>query len=252
MRLYGLIGYPLSHSFSAKYFAGKFAAEGITDCEYRLFPMDNMDKLLPLIHENEQLCGLNVTIPYKEAVIRFLDELDENIHYIGAVNTIKISRRNNQLVLKGYNTDSYGFSGALAPYVKGVTGGKALILGTGGASKAVAYVLGKLGFSITWVSRKPKQAGQLSYQEVTPAVVAEHRLIVNTSPAGMYPAVDTMPDIPYPVLTDDHILYDLVYNPGETRFMAMGKQQGATVIGGLQMLHLQADKAWEIWNSERL
>jgi shikimate dehydrogenase len=192
--------------------------------------------------------GLNVTIPYKEKVITFLNETDESIKSVGAVNTIKIYRQNNDYRLKGFNTDVFGFTESLKPFLKPDTH-RALVLGTGGAAKAVAYALGQLKIAVTWVSRNPSKAGHISYEMVSPRVMADHKLIVNTSPAGMHPNQDTCPPIPYDLITTHHILYDLVYNPQETLFLEQGKKKKATVISGLNMLYLQADKSWEIWNS---
>lgn len=248
MRGFGLIGFPLSHSFSVKYFAEKFEREWLKDCTYSNFPLEQIGQLNQLIEQREDLVGLNVTIPYKEQVIPYLQSLDEEAAQIGAVNTIKILRKDGSIHLKGYNTDAYGFQTSLEPFVKKHFS-KALILGTGGASKAVAYVLGKLGIEVTYVSRIPRNPEHLAYEELTPAVMASCQVIVNTSPAGMYPNTDACPAIPYESLNQGHVLYDLIYNPDETKFMALGRMKGASAINGLQMLHLQADKAWEIWNS---
>lgn len=248
MRCFGLIGFPLSHSFSAKYFADKFEREKLTDCNYSNFPLEQIGLLNQLIQEHDDLIGLNVTIPYKEQVIPYLQSIEEEAAQIGAVNTLKIIRSGNAFHLRGYNTDAYGFRASLAPYVmEHFT--RALILGTGGASKAVAYILKRMGMEVTYVSRKPKNPGHLSYSQVTPAIMASSHVIVNASPSGMYPDTDTCPSIPYEYLTPGHVLYDLIYNPAETKFLALGRLKGAATINGLQMLHLQADKAWEIWNS---
>jgi shikimate dehydrogenase len=251
MKCYGLIGFPLSHSFSGKYFAEKFKLEGLNDCTYSSFPIEHIGLLPRLIEENENLYGLNVTIPYKEQVIPFLDSVEDDIILIGAVNTIKIYRQGGIIRLKGFNTDVYGFSASLKPLVK-ENKGNALILGTGGASKAAAHVLSNMGFNITYVSRNPKRWNHISYGQITQQIIAMSRVIVNTSPVGMYPNIDTCPDIPYEYLTPDHVLFDLIYNPPETKFLSQGRSMGVKVINGLQMLHLQADKAWEIWNSESL
>ncbi|MFO7368895.1 MAG: shikimate dehydrogenase [Bacteroidales bacterium] len=248
MRGFGLIGFPLSHSFSAKYFAEKFERERLKDCTYSNFPLEQIGQLNQLIEQRDDLVGLNVTIPYKEQVIPYLQSVDEEAAQIGAVNTIKILRNDGSIHLKGYNTDAYGFQASLEPFVEKHFS-KALVLGTGGASKAVAYVLGKLGIEVTYVSRMPRKPEHLSYEELTPAVMASCQVIVNTSPAGMYPNTDVCPDIPYECLAQGHVLYDLIYNPAETKFMALGRMKGASAINGLQMLHLQAEKAWEIWNS---
>jgi shikimate dehydrogenase len=247
MKIYGLVGYPLSHSFSGRYFAEKFARESITDCIYNLYPLDRIESLLTLVHDVKELSGLNVTIPYKEKVLDFLNSMDDGIQQIGAVNTIKIFRKGSDIHLKGYNTDVYGFSESLKPFLKPEIQ-KALVLGTGGASRAVCHALNHLGISVTMVSRNPRMPGHISYQMITPDVMADHKLIVNTTPAGMFPDTGSCPPLPYEFLTSGHLLYDLVYNPPETRFMVEGKQKKATVVSGLQMLYLQADKSWEIWN----
>lgn len=251
MRSFGLIGFPLSHSFSGTYFAEKFRKEGITDCSYNLYPLEHIDRFPQLIAENENLLGLNVTIPYKEKVIPYLDETDEGISDVGAVNTIKIYRDRKKIRLKGFNTDIYGFSESIKPFVK-PGDWNALILGTGGASKAVNAVLKSWDVHVTWVSRNPSKENQISYEQITPELMTASKIIINTSPLGMHPRVDSFPAIPYEYLTPDHILFDLVYNPEETLFMIKGKEKGAIVLNGLKMLHLQADKAWEIWNSGRL
>ncbi|MBN1143248.1 MAG: shikimate dehydrogenase [Bacteroidales bacterium] len=248
MRCFGLIGFPLSHSFSAKYFAEKFERESLRDCTYSNFPLEQIGLLNQLIEQQVNLIGLNVTIPYKEQIIPYLHSVEEEAAQIGAVNTIKIIRNGGSVHLKGYNTDAYGFQKSLEPFIKKHFS-KALILGTGGASKAVAYVLNRMGIEVTYVSRIPRNPGHLSYEELTPAIIAACQVIVNTSPAGMYPNTDVCPAIPYECLTPGHVLYDLIYNPAETKFLALGRLQGAATINGLQMLHLQADKAWEIWNS---
>jgi shikimate dehydrogenase len=251
MKNYGLIGYPLSHSFSARFFAEKFRSEGITDSLYQLFPIEKIEYLPGLILENIDLFGLNVTIPYKQQVIPLLHELDDSITQIGAVNTIKIYRNNNAIRLKGYNTDVYGFRLSIEPFIKKEFT-NALILGSGGASRAVAYVLEEMGLKITRVSRNPKNRDDIAYEMITPEIMGVSRVVVNTSPVGMYPDINSFPDIPYEYLTSDHVLFDLIYNPEVTKFMALGKSKGAKVINGMQMLHLQAEKAWEIWNDKNL
>lgn len=249
MNTYGLIGFPLSHSFSVKYFSEKFVREGIVNCNYINFPIPDIGILPRLIAENESLKGLNVTIPYKEQVIPYLDETDRIISSVRAVNTIKISRQGDHVLLKGYNTDVYGFETSLKPWLKG-NNRHALILGTGGASKAVAYVLRSLGFDITYVSRKPGNADQISYAQVTPEIILRSGVIVNGSPVGMYPDVTSCPALPYEFLTPSHVLYDLIYNPHETLFLKKGRERGAVTINGQLMLQLQAEKSWEIWNEE--
>ena len=243
---YGLIGYPLGHSFSRGYFNEKFKAEGI-DAEYLNFEIPSIIEFNQVIEENPDLCGLNVTIPYKEQVINYLDELAPDARQIGAVNVIQIIRQSKGKVkLVGHNSDVIGFTQSIEPLLK-PSHRKALILGTGGASKAVRHGLASLGIEPTYVSRTPKAPTFLTYEQLTPEVMASHTVIVNTTPVGMYPKVDHCPDIPYDLLTPDHLLYDLIYNPDETLFMKRGKAQGATVKNGLEMLLLQAFAAWEIW-----
>lgn len=244
--LYGLLGYPLGHSFSRNYFNNKFEAEDI-DAEYINFEIPDINMLMEVISEYYNLNGLNVTIPYKEQVIPFLDELDEDAANIGAVNVIKIIHKNNDLILKGYNSDVVGFCDSISPLIKPHMK-KALILGTGGAAKAVCYGLKKLGIESQFVSRK-KTENTMTYPEINKDIIDEHHIIVNTTPLGMYPNVDDCPDIPYELLTEKHLCYDLLYNPDETLFMKNAKGYGATVKNGLEMLLLQAFVSYEIWNS---
>jgi shikimate dehydrogenase len=246
MKQLGLIGYPLTHSFSVKYFAEKFSQEGIRGFEYRNYPLQSVDELQALLEEEQELVGLNVTIPYKEQVIPLLDEIDPEASEMGAVNTIKIRRVSGEIRLKGYNSDAYGFRESLVPLLgSGQT--QALVLGTGGASKAVAHVLQQLGIGFKYVSRKPAE-GQLHYQDLCYAVIKKHTLIINTTPLGTYPNTAAFPNIPYDLVTPGHILYDLVYNPPETEFLRLGKQKGAVIKNGHEMLILQAERSWEIWN----
>ena len=255
MKLLGLIGYPLSHSFSKKYFTQKFENEGLThDWEYELFPIDSIKLLPDLLRGHPNLVGLNVTIPYKEDVVFWLDELDETAKMIGAVNCIQIIDGK----LKGYNTDYYGFQKSLLGLISlsspfGGGGGlnsniKALILGTGGSAKAVAYALKKLKIPYQYVSRH-KSAHGLTYSDLNEAVMASHQLIVNCTPLGMSPNNEGCPPIPYEWLDNQHFMYDLIYNPEETSFLKKGKERGAKVKSGIDMLYFQAEKGWEIWNS---
>lgn len=245
MKIFGLIGYPLSHSFSKKYFSDKFAKEGIEGCQYDLFEIDEIEKLKSIITEaGTSLKGLNVTIPYKQAVIPFLKEIDPAAQRIGAINVIKPVEGG----LKGYNSDYYGFLNSLKGIEPLLSGKKALILGTGGASKAVKTALEDEGVEYKYVSRKSSE-GVYSYEEITPEIIKEYSIIINSTPLGMSPNVDDCPSIPYEALTSAHILFDLVYNPLETKFMKLGVAQGAKVKNGLEMLELQAEKAWEIWNN---
>lgn len=250
MRKFGLIGYPLGHSFSQGYFAEKFNRESIFDAEYNNYPIESIEDLPYIIERNPELTGLNVTIPYKQEVFKYLSELDDDAKDIGAVNTIKIIRSENlkDYKLKGFNTDVYGFEKPLVNVLQGHHN-KALILGTGGAAKAVSWVLGKLGIEFRYVSRNPKREIDYSYDNLPDKIIAESTVIVNTSPIGMYPNVDKKPDINYNQVSSKHILYDLIYNPEETGFLNEGKIKKAITINGLPMLYLQAEKAWEIWNS---
>lgn len=249
-KVYGLIGFPLGHSFSRGYFNDKFAAEGI-DAEYCNFEIPAISDIKQVLDDNPQLSGLNVTIPYKKQVIPYLDRLDDDAAAIGAVNVIKIVRdesssSDDDFELVGYNSDVIGFRDSIAPLIK-PGHDKALILGTGGASKAVYHGLRQLGVEPVYVSRNPRK-GVLCYADLTPEVMAAHKVIVNTTPLGMYPKVDSCPDIPYECLTPEHLLYDLIYNPEMTTFMKKGAEHGAEVKNGLEMLLLQAFESWRIWN----
>lgn len=259
MKKYGLIGYPLTHSFSKKYFTDKFSKEGFEDREYELYPLQNLSDLPALINDTHDLCGLNVTVPHKIGVMFYLDKIDPAAREIDAVNCIKIV--NHQPVeaffsgelssmkvrLEGYNTDAFAFEASLKPLLK-KHHQKALVLGNGGASRAVAYVLNKLNISYRLVSRRAI-GKQLSYTQLTADVMKERLLIINTTPVGTAPDIENCPDIPYELLTSKHLLYDLIYNPEETEFLKRGKEKGASIKNGLEMLHLQAEKSWEIWNS---
>lgn len=248
MTYFGLIGYPLSHSFSEGYFTEKFAREGIADqfC-YETHPLAEITELPALIASKPGLLGLNVTIPYKEAVMAYLDELSPAAAEIGAVNTILF--KDGKSI--GYNTDVIGFKDSLDRFLlaHGGPSKNALILGTGGAAKAIAWVLQQKGVDFHYVSRNP-EAGQFSYQEVNKELCAGIDLIVNTTPLGMAPNIETCPDIPYHCLGKGHRLYDLVYNPAETLFLKQGRLQGAATLSGLAMLHGQAEAAWSIWRNK--
>ena len=247
MRRFGLIGYPLSHSFSQKYFTEKFREEGITDASYENFPIRTAEEFPGLVASVKDLAGLNVTIPYKEKILPYLDEVVGEAAAVKAVNTIRIVRKGEKTFLSGYNTDVWGFEVTLRPLLR-PWHTFALVLGTGGAAKAVGYVLKKLGLEVWYLSRKPRGEKVIRYNELTGAMLQQIKVVVNTTPLGMFPATDTCPDIPYRYLTQEHLLYDLVYNPAETLFMKLGKERGATVVNGLEMLRQQAEKAWEIWN----
>lgn len=247
-KLLGLIGYPLSHSFSEKYFKSKFEREGLTsDYDYKNFELSNLSSLNRIIEDNPELVGLNVTIPFKQDVIPFLSKLSSAAESIGAVNNISIKRETSKISLEGENTDWIGFSHSLQNMI-GEARPKALILGTGGSSKAVEYVLKSLGIRYKLVSRKCKSKNCIDYQSLTPEGVSDSKLIINTTPLGMFPLTDNMPDIHYKSLTDQHFLFDLIYNPDQTRFLKQGVQQGCKVMNGLEMLQLQAEASWEIWN----
>ena len=249
MDTYGLIGFPLKHSFSAKFFAEKFHREGI-DAEYLNFEIEDIHEIRRVILFHQHLKGLNVTIPYKEKVLPFLHDISPEAEKIGAVNAIKVDRKPGDMYfyrLTGYNTDYIGFRDSLLPLLNPAIHRKALILGTGGASKAVAQALQDLHISWQYVSRTPGE-NRLTYDLLTPEVMSTHQLIVNASPVGTFPHSDVCPDIPYQLLTADHLLYDLVYNPEETLFLKKGKSQGTVTKNGREMLEIQAAAAWEIWN----
>jgi len=245
VRTFGLIGFPLGHSFSKKFFAEKFSREGITDAVYENFPVPDINDFPKLLEEQQDLRGINVTIPYKEAVMPFLDDYNDIVAATGACNCIKIS--SGKLI--GYNTDVIGFRKSLEiqllPHHS-----KALILGYGGAAKAVAYALQLLGINFTYVTRRPvgEKNGML-FNELDAATILEHTLIINTTPVGTYPNTDACPAIPYESVTPQHYLFDLIYNPEETLFLKKGKQQGAVTQNGLPMLILQAEESWNIWTA---
>lgn len=241
--LYGLLGRNISYSFSRGYFSEKFERENIKDSFYTNFDIPEITEFKQLINNNSNLKGMNVTIPYKEVVIPFLDELNETAAAIGAVNTIQF--KDGKLI--GHNTDYYGFQKSIEPFINPKIHHKALILGTGGASKAVLYVMQLLGIKATLVSRTP-QAGQLMYSALSKEIMNNYQIIINTTPLGTFPKVDDKPNIPYEYLGAQHLLFDLIYNPSETSFLSEGKKRGTTIANGQRMLQLQAEKAWEIWN----
>lgn len=245
MRKFGLIGKNIDYSFSEQYFKTKFKSEDITDAIYQNFDIKDMSEFETILKNNRDLVGLNVTIPYKESIIPFLDSLNKKAKKIGAVNTIKISKKGK---LKGYNTDCYGFNKSLKPYLK-PKHKFALILGTGGASKAIAYTLKKLDIDYQFVSRQPSKQADLTYNSLTPEIISTHLLIINSTPLGTFPNIEACPKIPYNTLTPSHILFDLIYNPKETQFLKFGRLKGTTTINGLNMLKFQAEKAWSIWTT---
>lgn len=242
MKLFGLIGYPLTHSFSKGYFTQKFEQNGWDDCRYETFPIANIEAFTDLCAAHPNLQGLNVTIPYKEAVIPYLDGLSEEAAKIGAVNTIKFVDGKRM----GYNSDVVGFEQSLRPLLKEYHK-KALVLGTGGAAKAVWFVLDKLDIQYRNVSRTTSD-NAVSYEEIKPEWMDEYLLIINTTPLGMYPKVEDYPQLPYESIGGRHLLFDLVYNPEKTAFLLKGEANGAAIKNGLDMLHGQAERSWEIWN----
>jgi shikimate dehydrogenase len=248
MTTYGLIGYPLTHSFSQRYFNDKFTREGIIDSRYELFEMPDLATVLPDLLQRPDLRGLNVTIPHKQAVLPYLDRLDASAEKVGAVNVIKVEADGTRT---GYNSDYYGFRQSLEDWLVALSRTtadlQALVLGTGGASKAVVAALTDLGIPYKAVSRT-KTLDNLSYDEL-PGVIDQYTLLINCSPVGTYPKVNEAPALPYEQLTDRHLLYDLVYNPAETRFMQLGQERGAATMNGYQMLVLQAEKAWAVWQA---
>ena len=238
---YGLIGYPLSHSFSQAYFTQKFEREQLINCRYDLFAIEQISMLPNLLQQNPDLCGLNVTIPYKQLVLAYLDEQSDAVRQIGAVNCIKIQNG----LLTGYNTDVIGFEQSLKPLLQ-AQHTAALVLGNGGAARAVCWVLQKLGIPYTIVSRQ-KTANSIPYEAVSQEVLIHHTLIINTTPLGMYPNIQIAPTLPYWLLSSKHLCYDLVYNPTQTLFMQQAAKYGAATKNGLEMLYLQAEAAWDIW-----
>ena len=242
-KVFGLLGKNISYSFSKGYFTQKFKDLSLENHIYRNFDIQSMDQFQKELDRFPELKGLNVTIPYKEDILPFLDELSPLAKAIGAVNTIEFSKEGKRI---GHNTDFYGFRDSLAPLIK-EHHKNALLLGTGGASKAIAHVFETLAIPFKFVSRTKKQ-GQFTYEELDQSVIEDHQIIVNCTPLGTYPAVEAYPNIPYQHLSKDHLLYDLIYNPKETRFLKEGKEKGATIVNGQRMLELQAEKSWEIWN----
>ncbi len=249
MKLYGIIGYPLSHSFSKDYFNTKFKNNDLSDCSFRNFEIKNEGEFKALIADNPYLKGLSVTIPYKRSIMSFLDEIDGDAKKIGAVNCVKIERKERKTVLTGYNTDVLGFERSFKPLLKSHHN-KALVLGSGGASKAVIYVLEKLNIDYLIVTRSPHGCKHIRYGVLHKEIMKEHNIIINTTPLGMYPNPDKCPDIPYEFINTDFLLFDLIYNPETTLFLKNGKEKGATIKNGLDMLHYQAEEAWKIWNGK--
>lgn len=247
MNTYGLIGYPLGHSFSRGYFTDFFAQQGI-DAEYKNFELPSIRLLSEVLQSEPALRGFNVTIPYKQQVFPYLDELDDAARAIGAVNVVKVTRQDGDIRLKGYNTDHIGFADSIRPFLK-PHHTHALILGTGGASKAVDYALRQMGLQTQFVSRTARE-GIITYEALTPELMTRYTVIVNTTPLGMHPKTEECPPLDYTQIGDKHLLYDVVYNPEKTLFLHRGEEQGATVCNGMSMLLGQAKAAWRIWTEE--
>ncbi len=243
----GLIGYPLTHSFSKQYFSQKFEKENISDYIYRNFELTDIRLFSELIQTNPDLIGLNVTIPYKEKILAYVDELSPEVRAVGATNTLVIHPQSKKIT--AYNTDIYGFKQSILPYLKNYHR-RALILGTGGAAKAVAYALRQLNIKSLMISRQPNNKQQLNYSDLTKSIVKSHLLVINTTPVGQYPETAKSPQFPFDFVTEKHLFYDLIYNPPETRFLSEAKKQNATICNGLNMLHLQAESAWQIWTKQ--
>lgn len=248
MDKYGLIGYPLIHSFSISYFNEKFQNEGI-DAQYINFEIPTIEDLNEIVDSNPELKGLNVTIPYKEQVMKYLDYISPEAKSIGAVNVIKVEHKGRKTILKGYNSDVIGFTKSIEAVLE-PDHKKALILGTGGASKAIDYGLRSLGLQTLFVSRAKKGKDIIHYEDITPELVGEYKVIVNCTPVGMYPHADECPPLPYEAMGTHTLLYDLIYNPDETLFLKKGREQGATTVNGLEMLLLQAFASWNFWNGK--
>jgi shikimate dehydrogenase len=246
MEIYGLIGKKLSHSFSKGYFESKFKTMGIK-AKYLNFELEDIQQLQTVISNQPELKGLNVTIPYKKAVLDFVDIIDPIAERIGSVNTLKINRSGADISISAYNTDVVGFKQSLSQLIAEKKPEAALILGTGGASNAVSFVLNELNITHLFVSRFPRSADQLSYASLTAEILKSHPLIINTTPLGMYPKKDEAPDIPYASLDSEHLLYDLIYNPAETLFLKQGRKSACKTMNGQRMLELQAEASWKIW-----
>jgi shikimate dehydrogenase len=250
MRKYGLVGYPLGHSFSKKYFTEKFDGEYITDCSYENFPLDDINKFPSLLKDNPDLYGLNITIPYKTEVLEYIDIRDTVVDETGAANVLKIKREGDKTIVYGFNSDVTGIRDSILPHLtKDLK--SALILGTGGSSRAVAWTLKKMGINYTLISRDQKP-GAICYSEINNNIISRIQLIINTTPLGMYPDIASCPVLDYDLLDKRHILFDLVYNPEMTTFLRSGQERGCSIITGLKMLYSQAEKSWEIWNNDNL
>ena len=249
MKTFGLIGHRLGYSFSRNFFTEKFTTENLSEHEYVNFELDSIEEFPGIFEQGKEICGLNCTIPYKQQIMQFLNEIDTEAAQIGAVNTVKITYPEGHRHLKGFNTDCYGFENSLRPMLE-EKHNKALILGTGGASKAIKYILAKLNIEYLSASIEDQLfEKEIRYHEITDELLKEYLIIIHATPIGTFPNVDNCPDIPYQSVTSGHVLFDLVYNPEETLFLKKGKEHGAKTKNGLDMLHLQAIRAWEIWNS---
>ena len=248
MKGFGLIGYPLTHSWSKKYFDKKFGDENITDAKYELYPVKHIEDAFRLIFADKSIIGLNITIPFKEKIIPYLNEFSPEARKVGAVNTIKIEHLEDEVSIKAYNTDVFGFEDSIKELLDSGLN-KALILGTGGSSKACTYVFDQHNVEYTLVSRLKKGDKTILYHEIKEVDFSSYDIIVNTTPVGMYPNSGEMPNLPYHLLNSNQVLFDLIYNPEKTLFLKEGEKAGCRIINGLQMLRKQAEKAWEIWNT---
>ncbi|MBP7679352.1 MAG: shikimate dehydrogenase [Bacteroidales bacterium] len=248
MRIFGLIGYPLGHSYSKQYFDRKYLAENITDCRFENFPLNDISLMNDLIINNPDCAGFNVTIPYKSRIMEYLDWIEPGAREIGSVNCIKVERQGGQTIRKGFNTDMPAFRETLRMFVPeaGISG--ALVLGSGGAAKSVCQALRETGIEPVIISRSAGM-GQLTYHSLSSEIIKKNRLIINTTPLGMWPETEASPPIPYHLITSHHIFYDLIYNPETTTFLKKGAEAGAKIISGLHMFHIQAELSWKIWNS---
>lgn len=247
MKTFGLLGFPLSQSFSQKYFTSKFEQEQI-DARFLNFELETIKEVPAMLEHHPYIAGLSVTIPYKEQIFDYLDEVDDKAKAIGAVNCVRLTWNNKKPYLKGFNTDVIGFSDSIKPLLK-EHHTKALVLGTGGAAKAVAEAFRLMGIECRYVSRKPQGENDFAYEAIDEAIMKEYKVVVNCTPLGMFPKVDNCPDIPYQYASAEHLFYDLTYNPENTKFMLKGAEYGAVTKNGLEMLHLQAEAAWKIWNT---
>lgn len=245
MRQYGLLGKSLSHSFSKPYFEEKFKINDLKDHSYDNFEIDNIEKIVQLVKDNPDLLGFNVTIPFKESIIPYLNSLDKDAESIGSINTVVVNKKDSSL--KGFNTDFIGFKHSIKPFLE-LQHTHALVFGNGGSSKAITYSLNQLGIKYFVVSRSPKQSNEISYNDLDKHSISRYKLLINTTPLGMFPDEDMCIDVPFKGISDQHLVYDLIYNPSETLFLKKAKQEGANCMNGLDMLQLQAEASWKIWN----